>query len=98
MVADWYTKTYLITDDSSDAIDYVNPETKNSTVLSTLERELATEIDLADDKMKVQAGKLQRIAEDAPKRLEEWPVVIFRVPTRAAKAPVTPLLLPPSTA
>ena len=55
-------------------------------------------IDLADDKMKVQAGKLQRIAEDAPKRLEEWPVVIFRVPTRAAKAPVTPLLLPPSTA
>ena len=44
-------------------------------------------IDLDDDKMKVQAGKLQRIAEDAPKRLEEWPVVIFRVPMRAAKAP-----------
>lgn len=36
---------------------------------------------LSDAKIKCLPGKLQRIAADAPNRLEEWPIVIFRIPS-----------------
>lgn len=37
---------------------------------------------LSDGKWKLNAGKLQRIAPDAPSRIIEWPVVLFHIPAR----------------
>lgn len=42
---------------------------------------------LADDRLKYLAGKLQRVAEDAPDRLEAWPIMIFRIPAAVEDAP-----------
>mgnify|MGYP006150940025 CR=1 FL=1 len=28
------------------------------------------------------AGKLQRVADDAPSRIEEWPIMLFHIPAQ----------------
>jgi hypothetical protein len=35
---------------------------------------------LADEKYKYPAGMLQRVVDNAPARLESWPIVVFHVP------------------
>jgi hypothetical protein len=42
-------------------------------------------VQLADEKVKYRAGKLSRVAQDAPDRLEGWPLMIFHVPARPSK-------------
>ena len=37
---------------------------------------------LSDGKWKLNAGKLQKIAPDAPSRITEWPIVLFHIPAR----------------
>ena len=37
---------------------------------------------VTDDKKKFMAGKLVRVADDAPGRIGEWPVMLFHVPPR----------------
>ena len=44
-------------------------------------------VQLSDDKRKHMAGKLVGVADDAPPRVREWPIVIFHVPGRTSKAP-----------
>ena len=45
---------------------------------------------IADEKVKYRAGKLSRVAPDAPDRLEGWPLMIFHVPgRRASRSPAS---------
>lgn len=37
---------------------------------------------LADEQEKFMAGKLTKVSDDAPARLEEWPIVLFHVPAQ----------------
>ena len=37
---------------------------------------------LASDKCKIMAGKLTKVAPDAPSRVSEWPVMLFHIPPR----------------
>lgn len=39
-------------------------------------------LNLIDDKVKYMSGKLVRVADDAPERLHEWPILVCRVPAR----------------
>lgn len=39
-------------------------------------------VGLSDERQKIPAGKLQRVAKDAPERLEEWPCMLFHIPGR----------------
>ena len=38
---------------------------------------------LADTKKKYMAGKLAKVAKDAPARVHEWPIVVMHIPSRA---------------
>ena len=40
-------------------------------------------LELSSEHISFPAGSLQRVAADAPARLETWPVTVFRVPLRA---------------
>lgn len=42
--------------------------------------------DVSDQQQKFGAGKLHKVAEDAPARLEEWPIILFHVPARNENA------------
>ena len=48
----------------------------------------------SDDVVKYMAGKLTRVAKDAPQRCSEWPIVIFRIPAQAPRFTASPLKLP----
>ena len=37
---------------------------------------------LSDDRMKFPHNKLKPVAEDAPARIDEWPLTVFRIPAR----------------
>lgn len=37
---------------------------------------------MSDEQQKYMAGKLTRVAKDAPDRLEEWPIMLFHVPAK----------------
>lgn len=41
---------------------------------------------LADAELRHQAGKLHRVASDAPDRIEEWPIVLLHIPARSPPA------------
>ena len=42
-------------------------------------------VSLCDDKVKYRAGKLSRVADDAPDRLEGWPLMVFHIPGKKGK-------------
>lgn len=42
---------------------------------------------LSDDGKKYMAGKLSKVAEDAPHRVHEWPIMLFHLPGRKFKPP-----------
>ena len=44
---------------------------------------------IADDSRKYMAGRLIRVAGDAPERAPEWPIMLFRVPPIILKVPTT---------
>ena len=48
----------------------------------------------ANDQVKYMAGKLTRVARDAPQRCNEWPIVIFRIPAQSPKKVSSPIKLP----
>ena len=51
---------------------------------------------LCDDSTKYMAGRLSKVANDAPSRVHEWPIILFRIPGRnpGAGGPTRPLAQP----
>jgi len=47
----------------------------------------------SDEQLKFRKGQLERISEDAPARLDEWPITLFHIP---AKEPMMKLAMPPT--
>jgi len=42
---------------------------------------------LSDEQIKYRSGKLQQVAHDAPKRVSEWPTIIFHIPAPSKPPP-----------
>ena len=51
---------------------------------------------LSNDSTKYMAGRLSKVADDAPSRVHEWPMILFRIPGRnpGAGGPTRPLARP----
>ena len=47
-------------------------------------------VKLCDDSVKLSAGKLMKVADDAPSRLDTWPITLFRIPAQSPPAAPSP--------